>query len=290
MLSAVTLDDASGTPVVLHETAKRVLISAGGLIGIGSLRDSKRVRPTGHGGISETRWEDGKLIVLGGEVLSNVSVADAMAEFRTVTAPMLQTLDVGPALLKWQEDVAGLALQRLVKLDSDVSPTLQEAAAIVNYQAQFFAEDPRAYSQTLTTVNSLALSTSVGGAVFPDPFNVQFAAASGGVAVCTNVGNRPTPPIFRVLGAFTNPVITRQSNQAKLSLVGTIGAGDYLELDVANRTVKLNGSSNAANLLDSPNCDWASMEVPSGTETFTLRAQSNDGNAGLTVFYRAAYA
>src|SRR4051794_7272304 len=107
MLSAVTLDDASGNPVTLHETTKRGLRSASGLVGVGSPRDSKRVRPTAHGGLSETRWEDGKTIVLEGEVFSQVSVADAMAEFRLITAPILQTLDVGPALLKWQEGIAG---------------------------------------------------------------------------------------------------------------------------------------------------------------------------------------
>jgi hypothetical protein len=110
VLSSVTLDDGTGTPVALHTdtpTSQAVLVTAQGLVGIGPLRSSKRVRPSAHGGIDETRFEEGRGPALVGEVMSQVNIEDCLAVFRDLTRPMLETLDNGPALLKWTEG-AGL--------------------------------------------------------------------------------------------------------------------------------------------------------------------------------------
>src|SRR6266576_4610930 len=106
MLSSVTLDDSTGSPIVLHQgnpTGKRWLSEAHGLRGIQGLRSSKRVRPQAHGGINETRYEDGRNITLVGEIVSQASIEDAFAEFALIAAPMIQTLDSGAALLKWTD-------------------------------------------------------------------------------------------------------------------------------------------------------------------------------------------
>src|SRR5690349_8470159 len=99
MLKSVTLNNAAGEAVAIHDLTgaqKRALISAKGLLGVGALRQTKRVRPNAHGSINETRYEEGRTITLEGEVASNVSVEDAIAEFRALCLPMLQTLDTGP--------------------------------------------------------------------------------------------------------------------------------------------------------------------------------------------------
>ncbi len=294
MLQTVTLDDSTQTAIALHTdtvTSKRLLMTALGLVGIGSLRDSKRVRPSAHGAINETTWEDGRTITLAGEVISQVSIEDCLSEFRLITRPMMQTLDVGPALLKWQEGTTGNALQMLVKLDSDCEPTLQEGMAHLAYQVHFFAEDPRAYTQAQTQVVSSTLSTSTGGLIFPQVFNWLFNPASGGVASVTQAGNRPTPPIFRIHGTASNPWITRASTGLKIALLGTVSAPDYLEIDTAKRTVKLNGTSDALSFLDPAHTSW-DMSIPPNptTETYTLGANGFDSNAYLDVFYRSAYA
>lgn len=294
MLSSLTLDDNTGTPVTLHldaPTGKRWLISAMGLRGIQGLRDSKRVRPQAHGGINETRYEDGRNITLVGEIMSTVSIEDAFAEFALVTAPMIQTLDDGPALLKWTEGATGNQLQRLVKLDGDLDPTFQEGQAILSYQAQFFSEDPRAYSQALTQVVSSGLRTSPGGKVIPKILNYFFNPASGGVVAVTQAGNRPTPPVFRIHGTASNPWITRMSTGQKIQLLGTVSAPDYLEIDIQKRTIKLNGTSSQLSFLDSAHTSWA-MEIPANptSETYTLGANGFDSNAYLDIFYRSAFA
>jgi hypothetical protein len=291
MLSVVTLDDNTGTPVTLHldaPTGKRWLTEAHGLRGVQGLRINHRVKSQAHGGINETRYEDGRQIVLVGEIMSNVSIEDAFAEFALVAAAMVQTLDSAPALLKWTEGATGNALQRLVKLDGDLDPPFTEGQAIISYQAQFFAEDPRAYSQTLQTITSTALSAGAGGHTFPTVYPRTYASSGGGTLGFTNSGNRPTPVICRIYGMAVNPSIVLVGTGYKLTFNGTIAAGDYLEVDSAKRTVKLNGATNRLNFYDGANSSW--FDLGAGTSNLQLIAASFDTNAQLTVLGRSAYA
>lgn len=159
MLTSLSLDNAKGEAVVLHEvsgTAKRALISVKGLVGIGALRQSKRVRPSAHGGINETRFEDGGTITLEGEIVG-ATYAEAEEQFSAVSQVMLETLDSGPALMKY-ETSGGRTLQMRVKLDSDIEPVLSGVAPRYVYQCSFFAEDPRSYTQAATTLTGAGIT------------------------------------------------------------------------------------------------------------------------------------
>jgi hypothetical protein len=177
----LTLANGVGTDIVIHEdsaASKRQLISAKGLAGVGSLRESKRVRPSAHGSLNETAFEEGRTISLVGEVMSQVSIENAIEEFRKISGVFLESLDNGGALMKWTEGVTGLKLQMLVTLDSECEPTYQEAAAFLNYPVSFFADDPRAYAQALTTQ---AGATVTGNTVQTEWANG--AEAPSGVAI-----------------------------------------------------------------------------------------------------------
>lgn len=288
MLLSLTLDDAAGVAVTIHaETGKRSAVSARGLVGIAPVRRSARKRPTGHGSIDESQWTDEQIVDIVGEVMSTVSIADALAEFRLVTTPMLQTLTAA-ALLKWTEGAAGLALQRLVKLASGVEPVLSEGAAIVNYQAQFASADPRAYSQTLTSAAGVALSSLGGGMVMPFVFPFTFTSSGGGTVTFTNAGNRPTPPVFRIYGMCVNPQIVNLTTGVRITILGTVASGDFLELNTLDRTVKLNGTTSRANFYDAATSTW--FELPPGATNLQLVAGTFDGTARLDVLARAAYA
>lgn len=170
MISSITLaeDQFGDTPVVLHaETGKRSATSATGLIAgyVSAPRDDKAVRPQAHGGINLTRFTDGGQPSFVFEVMGD-DIEDCLSEFRQMVAPMIRTLDVGPALLLWTEGTTGLQLQRLVKLDSDIDPTIQGGAAVLTFPVTFYAEDPRAYSQTLSQPNATLSASLVTNATF----------------------------------------------------------------------------------------------------------------------------
>ena len=529
MLSKVTLDNAKGEPVTLHEdsaASKRQLIDAKGLVGVGPLRSSKRVRPQAHGSINETQFEEGRTIQLTGEVMSRVSIENALEEFRKISQVLLESLDgENPPLLKWTEAAAGLNLQMAVRLDSEIEPTLQEAAAFLQYPVSLFAEDPRAYSQTLTEATgasvtlgvsepewlkstrneisdafgiavdsghiywvnggNIARATLAGGTVEPEwlkaatigtatdlaisSTNIYWTSAGGtfigratiagatvekewlntttstaasiavdsghvywhsqkaigratiaggtiekewipglenypshgmtvsasfiywcegahigratiaggtiekrwlevgasvhGVAVSgtfiywgspgarmlgrakiggteivsflslgeghepvrvainaekvywndrqsgwvgrdaiggavpggsvtiTQTGNRPTPLRFKLHGSATNPIISRASDGARITLRGVITAGNYVEIDTAARTMLLNGKENLLGFLDAATTSWDAFQAPAtpGSETYSITATEATG-AFMEVLYRSAFA
>lgn len=290
MVTSVTLNNSSGSPVILHETpvGNRRLTRATGLATISTPRAVVRPRPTAHGAIDETHWTGERLIVLEGFVLG-ADQAAAISELRTVQAAILQTLDSGAALLKWTEaGSAGLSLQSTVKLASDVDVEFVPGPDLLRYQVQLRAEDPRAYSQLLTTGTGSALAPTGGGMTFNRTFNITFTTGgvAGNVAV-NNTGNRTTPPTFRMYGAWTNAQIMLAGTTKRIVLNGTVSAGDYLEVDVFNRTVKLNGSSNALYYLDAANTTW--FDLPIGTSTIQTLAFAFDTTARCDVLYRSAY-
>lgn len=181
------------------------------------------------------------------------------------------------------------SLQRLVKLDSDVTPHISGGNdREFVFQAQFFAEDPRAYTVHQDLISSTALSTASGGLVFPMKFPFKFTPSGGGTATVTNKGNRPTPPIFRIYGMCVNPAIVNVSTGDRITIAGTIANGDYLEIDVANRTAKLNGGTLQNNLVDSVNTTW--YELPRGTTNLQLTSGTFDDTARLDTLFRSAYA
>lgn len=289
MISALTLDDKDGNAVTFHTPGGSPKVTGvSGLTGLSALRANVTVAPTRHGSIDNTRWTEGAVVVVEGLCYSGGSWSDALDDFRDLTVPMLQTLDDGPALLKWTEEDSGLDLQKTVRLASDVVPVFEPGARLVRYQAQFLAADPRSYSQTETTATGSTFE-STGGATMPRTFPVTFIASDSATASVNNTGNRPTPAVFRVYGFATDPqiVLVGDSASRRIAMTGTIGAGDYLELDVQARTVKLNGTSPAQEFIDASETTW--FDLPVGTSTIRLLVGSNDTVTRCDVLYRPAY-
>lgn len=290
MITALSLADYTGADVNLMPNDKVLVTDVEGLWGIASPRQVKRPRPTGHGALNDTKWLDGRLISVAWDI-AGTDQGDTATQFRTITAPMLDTLETGEANLKWTEATSGLALQRSVKLDSDITPHVSagDDRRLV-FQAQFFAEDPRAYSQTLNSQTSATLSAASGGLVFPAPFPWLFTPSAGGSVSVTNAGNRKTPPTIRIYGYAINPSvqIVGSSTTSIVTISGTIASGDYVEVDVLTRTAKINGTTVQNNLIDSAATKW--FELPRGTSTVQMTSGTFDANAKVTVSWRDAYA
>ena len=275
MLSALSLNDQAGTPIVLHETTQRAVLSANGLVGIAAPRRSVRDRPTGHGSIDETRYVSEALVEIVGDVWGTTQEL-AYAQWRLIAAPMLATLDGNAALLKWTEGASGLQLQREIRLASAVEPALREASTVLRYQAIFAAQDPRAYSQTLTTAT---------GAIY----------GSGGLVAAANAGNRPTPFIARLYGpssgSITDPGLYGPLGQIKIA--GSIPSGSYLELDSQARTLTMvvvatDVRTARQDLYNPALSRW--FEIPAGGQSLQLTlATGTTTNARADVLTRAAY-
>lgn len=303
MITTISLADRNGTDVTLHETSTRCVTRATGLLGGGVAAprsDARRIRPQGHGGIDPTKYTDGKIITLDMEVTGSTYAA-VESDYRTIASAIQDTLDHGAAWLKWTEGDSGgttLALQRLVKAMAEVDAPLEGGAKMVNFIGQFFSEDPRAFSQTEQTATGVALSDGGGGGLtFPFTFPFKFAESSGGTVSPVNAGTKPTPPIFRLYGYALNPAIVNLGTGERLQFGGSVSVpsasvatGNYLEIDVQNRTIYLNGDDtvNQRNLFNPAASTWFELAA-NATTNIQLTAQDFDASARVDVIFRSAY-
>lgn len=292
MISALTLENESGSIVVpLLDTANgRGCVSLSGLVGTAAVRSSRRVKPQRRGGLDETAYTDGALMAGEFEAWSTVSPELALSTFRTMVAAMRDTL-TERRWLRWTEGTTGLQLQREVKLASETDPILKGNAALLQWQAQFFSEDDRAFSRAQTTYTGTTLSALGGGKTYPFVYPRTYALSGGGTLTVTNAGTDDTSPIWRIYGYAAGAQIVDLADSANRRLVfnESVAAGNFLEVDVATRTVTLNGDANQElpNLVKSSASTW--FDLPPGTSNLQLLADSFDGVARLDCLARAAY-
>ena len=286
MISSITLSTATGN-VTLHSTAagsSAVVTRAEGLQGVPPVRNLLTQRSQASGAFVRTKYTDSRTITLEGEVVGS-TIEGAFDSFDTLAAAMYDSITT-ERTLKWRRDTTGEQLQAGVRL-SDFQPlTLTDGAAWIKYQATFTCPDPRVYSQTLTTGTGAALSTAAGGKTYTYSYTRGYNPSSGGDVSYTNSGSVPTPPIIRIYGYCTSPQVVL-TDDIRLIFTGEVADGDYLEIDAAARTVKLNGTTSRLNLLDVANSSF--FALPVGTGTVQMVASNFNANARVDLIYRSAW-
>jgi hypothetical protein len=92
--------------------------------------------------------------------------------------------------------------------------------------------------------------------------------------------------VITFTNGMTNPVLTNQSNGEALRLVGTIGAGEIITVDIARHQVTdQTGTSRFA--LVAFDSDWP--EIPPGASTWGVSATSISGAALVSMGYRHSF-
>lgn len=286
MISSITLSTAS-TDVTLHSLAvgsPSVVTRAEGLQGTPPIRSVVTQRSQASGSFNRSRYTDDRSILIEGEIVGT-SIEDAFDKFDVIAAAMYDSITT-ERTLKWTRDASGQQLQAGVRL-SELQPlVLTDGSPWIKWQAQFRASDPRVYSQTLSTSTGAALAAAAGGKTYTYTYSRGYNPSSGGEVSYTNSGSVPSPPIIRIYGFCTSPrvVIT---DDTRLVFTGEVATGDYLEIDCAARTVKLNGTTSRLNLLDPVASSFFSL--PPGTGTVQMLASNFDSAARADLIYRSAF-
>lgn len=141
--------------------------------------------------------------------------------------------------------------------------------------------DPNFYGQTTNETN---ITTPVAGGIdLPTALPFDFVL-NGGVATITNSGNGVSYPTIRVSGPATNPHIKNTTLNKTLIITATIAAGSYVDINMRNQTVLLNGATNYL-YLTSGDYWW----LQSGANTVNFSADDNDPAANLRVQWQDAY-
>lgn len=291
MFAYITLEDRSGTPVTLHGDAEpnRGIGDAKGLAGGVRSRRNTRPRPYGHGGIDNSKYADVMQVALSG-LARGATEESAWTEWEEISAVLVACLDQ-PRMLRWRQGDTGAELQAAVKLVQIDGPNPSpKEPRVLRYQAQLESEDYRGYSQTQDTVIGNVLSAAAGGDVFADRFPDTFTSSSGGDLTVVVGGTAPTPALYRIHGGCTDPRIFCDALGIEIACAVTLGATDYLDIDVKTRSVLLNGVASHPEYINyaaSSANRWA--DVPPGSWPFRLLAPNFDTTARLDVITRDAH-
>lgn len=157
--------------------------------------------------------------------------------------------------------------------------------AVIPFQVTILCEDPRIYSSSLQTAIINPASLSVSGRGYNRSYPMSYGGSgSSPSASINNTGNRPTPGLLTIAGPGTNPRVTSDNEGKTLRVQISLAGGDVLVLDLAERTVTLNGSTNRRNLLTADSRWWL---IQPGINS--IRYAADDITSQLTVSFRPAY-
>ncbi len=244
-------------------------------------RDTKRDHEGVDGGFIDAEFETAREIQLEGTVYSNGTlVEDFLDDLKSNFAPVR---DVVPFYFTTESgEIRFLNVKPLgCKYDWDLARRL----GMTSIKFDMFAEDPRIYSNTLTSQTMGISTVNTNGFSFNLAFNLSFGGSSavGSGQFFFNAGNRPTPAIMTIAGPVTNPTIINDTIGISLVFSIDIAVGETLVIDLANHTVRLNGITNRRNTMLSP--VWFMFDPG---YTF-IRFAATAGSGTLTVDMRSAW-
>lgn len=152
-------------------------------------------------------------------------------------------------------------------------------------------QSPRSTAESAaeTLLTSSALSEGGGGLTFPMTFPITFQASAGGSLIIPHIGTATAYPVLEIHGRITTPQIVNLLTGERLAFSGEIAAGDWLEVDLFNRTVKLNGTVNRRNLRSRSTWTWFGIAAKTNVP-LALVGGSWDASARLKVRMRDAFA
>lgn len=291
MISSITLATASGGTVTLHSTAigaKTVATRAEGFQGTPPIRAVITDRSQAHGSYIRSKWTQHRSLTVECEILDS-TIEAAMDTFDTIAAALYDAIDT-PRTLRWTRDAAGQQLQADVRLGELQPLTFTGGAPFVTFQATLLASDPRVYGQSQTVSTGAALTSGAGGKRYDYTYSRSYDPSTGGTVPYNTItagGSVPTPPIIRIYGFCTAPQVILESTGERIALTGDIQNGDFIEIDCAERTVKLNGTVNRSNLLDVVNSTFFELPIESGN--VQLLSSNFDSSARADLLFRPAF-
>lgn len=117
---------------------------------------------------------------------------------------------------------------------------------------------PFPFLKSTTEQNETVEVYTGGGGEVPSAIPFAMTAGGGTAQTVENGGNVFAYPIIKIYGEIENPSILNETTGENFSLTYSLGAGRYIEIDVLNRTVKLDDDTN---LLQYFSGDWITIAI-----------------------------
>lgn len=190
------------------------------------------------------------------------------------------------ALLQVDEEVPK---QAQVQLAGRATFKNSKVNGALDFMIPLRAPDPRKYSQQLFTPDTL-IASAAGGRTYPREYPLSYGddAGSTGSISAFNMGTYSTGAVIRIYGPVATPTVEHVEQGKRLTFVDTIPEGSFYEIDLADRLVMLDGTSNRRNTMEIRS-RWFMLEPGDNTLRFNGTALSTTPTPRMTVSYRSAW-
>lgn len=156
---------------------------------------------------------------------------------------------------------------------------------VLQFQIPLRAADPRKFSTASGNVSSGILKTS-GGRTYNRTFPQTYPGGStSGIASFENVGDYTSNAQIVVTGPVTDPSLEHLEQGKTISFNITLGATDYLTIDLESHSVVLNDSASRRNAVDLSS-QW--FNVQPGLNSIRFLG-TTAGSPSMSISYRSAW-
>lgn len=139
--------------------------------------------------------------------------------------------------------------------------------------------DPFLYREGAQTSGAISIPIA-GGIVYPIIYPATYGASSGGSALIQIDTNAASFPILTITGQVTNPYITNTSTGEFIQLNITTAGSDVLVVDMAEKTITLNGTSVLQDKIG--DSTWWKVEPGVNNISFSTSSASDTGSLEIT--------
>ena len=133
-----------------------------------------------------------------------------------------------------------------------------------------------------------------GGLVIPFTIPAVASASTGGTVILSNSGTSTAYPSIdqygnggvTLTGSLTNPVLSNLTTGKFIELTYTLASGDYVQIDMENQLILLNGSSSLIST-KTTSSDWWGLEP--GANSISISTSSGSDGGYVTIQYNPAF-
>lgn len=148
-----------------------------------------------------------------------------------------------------------------------------------SFTVSFSCTDPRKFGTPITASTGLPSGSGSWTLPFTVPFSINSTIVTGD-CTATNTGNTPGPVTMRISGPVVGPVVTHVASGLQLVFSSSLslGAGEWIDVDMEARTVLAQGQASRAQYVTSRG--WSQFDIGGNTWAFT--AASGSGTLSVT--------
>lgn len=230
-----------------------------------SLRRQRDSRSQQDGDWPSMGHAQGRDVTVGGQIVYS-SVYDATLERR-------QMLALGGAGLSELivQDALG-SLSAMVEIDSLVLSPVRDA--MVSFTFGLHSPDPLLYGPPTFASTTLASTAAGTGLTYPLAYPLDYGVPAGvtpGALTLPNAGTAAYWPVLRIDGPVPSPAVTLVETGDTIRVGVDVAAGQWLDIDCANRRILLNGVLSVRTHVTYSG-SWLAVPVGGGSLTWTADA------------------